>query len=336
MYGSTKSFSVKVALAALTLAMGATTPAANAAEKIRIVFPTTPTTAFLPYYVAQKKGWLGDLSVEELYVTGDSNAVRAVLSGNAEFGAGIGTFSVLTAVDAGADLRAIGSWSPLPDYNVVIAADKGSKISDLAGKVIASSGPGALPDQLPRILMRKHNVDPSTARFIQVGGHPARLQAVLGGRADATLVNTITALDALQAHRVNLVAKIADEFPMLGYVWNVARVAILGDPKWAPSIQILTTAGVKGSRFVMENPDESAAILHEMVSSIDLELAKRVVRDLNNDNVWGGAGGLDPKIAEFTAKTGAELGVLKNPIPPAALIDRRFVDVTIKEVGPGK
>ena len=69
---------------------------------------------------------------------------------------------------------------------------------------------------------------------------------------------------------------------------------------------------------------------------IDLELAKRVVRDLNKDSVWGGSGGLDPKIAEFTARTGAELGVLKNPIPPAALIDRRFVDVALKEAGPGK
>jgi NitT/TauT family transport system substrate-binding protein len=336
MNGSIRSLFVKGALFGLTLAMGGDIHTASAAEKIRIVFPTTPTTAFLPYYVSQKKGWLSGLEIEELYVTGDSNAVRAVLSGNAEFGAGIGTFSVLTAVDAGADLRALGSWSPLPDYNVVISADKGSRISDLAGKVIASSGPGALPDQLPRILMRKHNVDASTARFIQVGGHPARLQAVLGGRADATLVNTITSLDALLSGRVNLVAKIAEEFPMLGYVWNVARVGALGDPKLAAAIQALTTAGVKGSRFVMQNPDEAATILNERVSSIDLELAKKVVRDLNKDNVWGGIGGLDPAIAEFTAKTGSELGVLKNPIPPSALIDRRFVDVTLKEVGPVK
>jgi ABC-type nitrate/sulfonate/bicarbonate transport system permease component len=28
--------------------------------------------------------------------------------------------------------------------------------------------------------------------FVQVGGHAARLQAVYGGRADATLINTIT------------------------------------------------------------------------------------------------------------------------------------------------
>jgi ABC-type nitrate/sulfonate/bicarbonate transport system substrate-binding protein len=184
--------------------------------------------------------------------------------------------------------------------------------------------------------MRKHNVDPSTARFIQVGGHPARLQAVLGGRADATLVNTITSLDAIQKGRVNLVAKIADEFPKLGYVWNVARTRAIKDPKTAAEFQILTTAGIKGSQFIMQHPDEAAEILHARVPEIGLDLAKRVVRDLNKDQVWGVSGGLDPSIAEFTAKTGSDLGVLKNPIPPSSLLDSQFVDAAMKEVGTAK
>lgn len=330
-----RRFSAALILAIAVLAFG-NIPKAVAAEKIRIVFATTPTTLFLPYYVAQKKGWLEGLTIEETYVSGDSNAIRAVLSDNADFGGGIGTFSVLSAVEAGADIKAIGSWSPLPDYNLVIRSDKGNKVSDLAGKVIASSGPGALPEQLPRMVMRKYQIDPSSSRFIQVGGHPARLQAVLTGRADATLVNTITALESIESGKVKLIAKIAEEFPMLGYVWNVARNSTINDPKKAAAIQILTTGGLKGSRFIMEYPDEAAAILHERVPSLDLELAKRVIKDLNKDKVWGVAGGLDPKIAEFTAKIGADLGVLKNRITPSVMIDRRFVDAALKDVGPIK
>jgi NitT/TauT family transport system substrate-binding protein len=326
----------KVALVLLLFAACIGSPAATAAEKIRIVFPTTPTALFLPYYVAQKKGWLGDLNIEELYVTGDSNAVRAVLSGNADLGAGVGTFSVLTAAEAGADLRVVGSWQPLGDYNMVIGEGKGTTIADLAGKVIATSGPGALPDQLPRILMRKHGVDATNARFVQVGGHPARLQAVLGGRADAALVNTVTSLDAVKSGRVTLVAKVAQEFPLLGYVWNVARASTLNDPKMAAVIQLLTTAGIKGARFIMQNPDEAAAILHDKVPDLDLAMVGGVVKDLDNDHVWGVSGGIDPKIAEFTIKTGLELGLLKKPVEPSALVDGRFVDVALKELGPAK
>ena len=37
-------------------------------------------------FVAQKKGWLGDLEVEDVHVTGDANAMRVLLSGNADTG----------------------------------------------------------------------------------------------------------------------------------------------------------------------------------------------------------------------------------------------------------
>ena len=80
---------------------------------------------------------------------------------------------------------AIGGAGCLCYLPTVLAKDKGDKLADLAGKTFASSGPGALPDQLPRMVMRKYGIDESTARFVQVGGHAARLQAVIGGRADS-------------------------------------------------------------------------------------------------------------------------------------------------------
>jgi ABC-type nitrate/sulfonate/bicarbonate transport system substrate-binding protein len=54
------------------------------ASKIKMAFPGPATTLSLPLFVAQKKGWLGELEVEEVVVTGDSNAMRALLSGNAD------------------------------------------------------------------------------------------------------------------------------------------------------------------------------------------------------------------------------------------------------------
>src|SRR6476646_4547876 len=183
-----------------------------------MAFPGPTTTVSLPLYVAQKKGWLGDLEVEEVVVTGDSNAMRVLLSGNADI-ALVGTLNVLASIHAGAHVRAIHSWQPIGDYNLVLATGKGTKLSDLAGKTFATSGPGALPDQLPKLVMRKYAVDETTARFIQVGGHAARLQAVIGGRADATLINTVTAMRGVQDGKVTVLTRISKEFPGLGYVW---------------------------------------------------------------------------------------------------------------------
>src|SRR5258708_17484282 len=142
-----------VALALIAALAIDATPAS--AAKIKMVFPGAVTTFSLPYLVAQKKGWLGDLEVEDIYVTGDSNAMRTVLSGNAEIGL-VGTLNVLASLQAGASIRAIHSWQPIGDYSLVIAKDKSSKLADLAGKTLSSSRPRALPGHLPPTVKRKY------------------------------------------------------------------------------------------------------------------------------------------------------------------------------------
>src|ERR1043166_5608610 len=259
-------------------------PAAFAA-KIKMVFPGPVTTFSLPYLVAQKKGWLGELEVEDVHVTGDANAMRVLLSGNADIGL-IGTLNVLASIHAGANIRAIHSWQPIGDYALVLATGKGTRLAGLAGKNFASSGAGGLPDQLPRLVMRKYGIDEATARFVQVGGHAARLQAVIGGRADATLVNTVTALKGVHDGKVTILTRLSQEFPGLGYVWNVVRTESLARPELAAAFQTLTEIGIRGSRYVMEHPDEAAAILRERLPDLDLKFLEDVVRDLNGANLW--------------------------------------------------
>jgi ABC-type nitrate/sulfonate/bicarbonate transport system substrate-binding protein len=309
-------------------------PTANAA-KIRMVFPGPPTTFSLPLYVAEKKGWLGDLQVAEIAVTGDSNAMRALISGNADI-ALVGTLNVLASIHAGAQVRAIHSWQPIGDYSLVLAKGKGTTMADLAGKTFATSGPGALPDQLARMLMRKYNVDESTAHFVQVGGHAARLQAVIAGRADASLVNTVTTLKGVQDGKVIVLTKLSKEYPGLGYVWNVVRADSLGKPDLAAAYQTMTEAGIKASRYIMEHPDEAGEILHERIPDLDVAFLQAVVRDLDNENLWGVDGGLDPEVEEYTAKLNKELGNL--PVAPAAadVLEPRFVDAALKKLGPYK
>src|SRR5262249_18881067 len=294
------------------------------AAKVKMAFPGPATTFSLPLYVAQKKHWLGDLDVEEVIVTGDSNAMRVLLSGNADI-ALVGTLNVLASIHAGAKVRAVHSWQPVGDYSLVLASGKGTKLSDLAGKPFASSGPGALPDQLPRLIIRKSGIDETTARFVQVGGHAARLQAVYGGRADATLINTVTALKGVQDGRVTVLTRISQEFPGLGYVWNMVRTESIGNPRLAAAYQVLTEAGIRAARFIMENPDEAAETMHARVPDLDLGFLKAVVRDLNGEKLWGVDGGIDPSIEEYTADLNMKLGNLPVALPAQDVLDQRFV-----------
>ena len=116
------SLCISLSIAAALFAFDAS---AASAGKIKMVFPGPVTTFSLPYLVAQKKGWLGDLEVEDVHVTGDANAMRVLLSGNADIGL-IGTLNVLASINAGASIRAVHSWQPIGDYSLVLATGKGS------------------------------------------------------------------------------------------------------------------------------------------------------------------------------------------------------------------
>jgi ABC-type nitrate/sulfonate/bicarbonate transport system substrate-binding protein len=302
------------------------------AAKIKFVFAGPPTTFSLPLYVAEKKGFLGDLDVEEVNVTGDSNAMRALISGNADIGF-IGMVNVLASIQAGAKVTAINSWQPIGDYSLVLAKGKGTSIADLAGKTFATSGPGALPDQMIRLILKKYNIDDSTANFVQVGGHAARLQAVLGGRADAALVNTVTSLRSVQDGKVTVLTKLSKEFPGLGYCWNVVRTADLADPERGAAFQTLTEASIRAVRYIIANPDEAAEIMHEHVPELDVEYLKGVMKDLNGEHLWGVDGGLDPKVEEFTADLNVKLGTLTTAPATKDVLDPRYVDVALKKLG---
>jgi NitT/TauT family transport system substrate-binding protein len=318
----------------LSTCLAAFAPGASKADtpKIRIVFPGPATTLSLPYFVARKLGWLSGIDIEEINVTGDANAMRSLLSGNADI-ATVGTLNVLASIEAKAKVRAIHAWQPIGDYSLVLGSGKGNTLADLAGKTFAASGPGGLPDQLPRLIMRTHGIDEHTTRFVQVGGHAARLQAVIGGRADATVVNTVTALKGVRDGKVTIITRLSQEFPGLGYVWNVVRLDSLDDPRLAPAYQMLTDAGIRGSRYVMEHPDEAAEILHERLPELDLAFLKAVVHDLDGENLWGVDGGIDPKVEQDTAGLNMTLGNLPRAIPAADVLDQRFVAVALKALG---
>jgi ABC-type nitrate/sulfonate/bicarbonate transport system substrate-binding protein len=73
--------------------------AAQGAMKLKVVFATPPTTYALPHFVAQDLGWLKQrgLTIEEVFLTGDANALRALLSGQGDVAAP-GTFPAYSVV----------------------------------------------------------------------------------------------------------------------------------------------------------------------------------------------------------------------------------------------
>ncbi len=326
-----------LAFAGLAAALLAAAPGPVAAQekvKIKLVFPTAVTTFFLPYLVPQDQGWYKEngLEVEETFVNGDATAMRTLLAGDMDL-AVIGPPTVFNAVIQGAKLKSIGAWQPVVDYQIVADKKIGATLKDLSGKVFAAVGPNDMTAELVRMMMKKHGVDPGETRFIQVGGHAARLQAVEAGKAQATLINTLTSVKGQRDGAVNVVARVVDDFPSVGYVMVVTKDSDLTNPQKRKAYEILTKGAIIGARFVQDKPDEAAVLLNKRTPDIDLEMTKEVVRELSKQKVWGINGGNEAEVVNFTSRVSKELSMIEREVKAEEVLDNSFVDKALADLG---
>lgn len=317
-------------LAAAVLAMNA-----NAQEKrsITIVFPTAVTTFMLPYLIAQDGGWFKDrgLEIKEVYLIGDANAARALIAGNGDVALlGMQTLFDLAATNAG--VVSIVSWQPIVDYHIVVRKAVGKDLSSIVGKTLASGGPADMTTEIPRLTLKKNGLDAASVKFLQVGGHAARLQAVAGGKADATMINTLTALKGVRDGEVVVVKSIAKDFPNLGYGFVAVKAADLKDPAKRAAFLTLVEGSIIGARKVMADPAHAVAVMHKRIPDMDRGLIEDVVKDLNATNVWGVNGGLEPEVVTFTSDVSLNLGMVKRNIKAEEIYEPVLVKEAIQKI----
>jgi NitT/TauT family transport system substrate-binding protein len=319
--------------AAVALAAAGSPAAAQDKAKLKLVLPTTVTTFMLPYLVPKEQGWYEKqgLDVEEIFVNGDSTALRTMLAGDADLTI-VGPPTVFKAVIEGAKVKSIGSWQPVVDYHIV-AAKPIASLQELAGKVFSSAGPSDLTTELPKMVMKKHGLDPTSLRFVQVGGHPARLQAVAAGKVQATMINTLTSVKGQKEGIINVISKLVDDFPKLGYVMLVAKDEDIANPAKRKAMTTFLEGNVIGARFTMENPDAASEILAKRAPDMGIDLIKPVVRELNQMKVWGLNGGNDPEVLAFTSKVSHELDMISREMKLEEVMDNTIPDQVIAKLG---
>lgn len=324
----------RLVLGVLAAAAGFSVGHAQEKMKLKIVFPTTVTTYELPYIIPKDQGWYANagLEIEEIFVSGGATALRTVIAGSADLTI-IGPPAVFNAVLEGAKIKYIGSWQPTVDYHIVAAKSVGSTLADLAGKTFASSGPSDLTTEVPKLVLKKNGVPIDGLKFLQVGGHPARLQAVEAGKVHAAMINTLTSLKGQQNGTINVIRRVAEDFPSLGYVMLVAREQDLADAKKRAAMEIFIKGNIYGARYVMDHPDEAARILAKRVPDFGLDLIQPVIRELNAMRVWGYNGGIDADVVKFTSAVSLEWGVISKPVKPEDIIDASLVDKALADMG---
>lgn len=320
-------------IAALATAALAATSAAHAQDQLRLMIGTPfATMAEIPWIVAREKGWAKEagLAIEEKRVTGDSNAVRALVAGDTD-AAWTGSFSVISVVGKGADIKAIFSWQPKTDYFVMAQKSAITKVADFADKKIAISAPNSLSEAIVKLTLQAKGFDPAKAKMVAIGGNEKRLQALKTGQVEATILNVNYAEALTGDDKLHALYVVPDILPDISFAWVIATSKSAKDK--AAAMQKFTELSLRGARFATENPKETAAIYSKISPDEDKGVVERSVAWFAKSKGFGTDGGVEMKATAYTVELAMQLDKDQIKVPAEKLWDSTFVDAALKKIG---
>lgn len=156
--------------------------------KINIGVTSTRIVPFWDLYVATDQGYFARNNLDPNFIVISTPAAltAAAVGGSTNFVC-VATDAVVSAIDAGADLKMIAGQA-LPLYSLVTHPSITS-YSQLKGKKIAVANPNTGSTLMLLLLLRKNGVARDDVTLVQSAGTPQRLVAVESGAVAATLLS---------------------------------------------------------------------------------------------------------------------------------------------------
>lgn len=220
------------------------------------VVQALPSSDFglLPTYVAQGKGFLSDEGLDvELPVMNSNAAIPALTSGQVQFASG---GSANRAAYQGAPLKTIFYGYTFPTFIAVGTQDVKS-VEDVRGKTVAIASPGSSEDFAIRKLLQVHGIDVSEVNLISLGQGPQRVDGVMAGQIQFTVVNPDLAATLESEAPVNILGGFGDILPIPFNGFAVTDDMLRQQPD---VVLAWLRAHVRALQFIKQQPDDVATL----------------------------------------------------------------------------
>lgn len=192
-----------------------------------------------PLAAAREQGLLADIHLEEIRATGSPAQLAGLMAGDLDL--------VITAIDnlfawgqAGADVRLVGQVERTTPLSVHARAGVGS-LDELQGCRLAVDAYANGFALVARHLLRTAGVE---AEWIEVGGVAERLDALVAGTVDATLLGPPFDSRAIAAGFPAIV-RVQDRFPAFPGQGLVVRSDLVGTPPLDRLLTVLAQTGLQ-------------------------------------------------------------------------------------------
>ena len=294
---------------------------ASAADKLFTIYTARVMSQAYPW-IAQETGLFKkfDLDVSLVFVTPGAPAVATILAGDSELTEQGAAGLSRAFVQGSRDIVFIGGVKNILTHSIVTKPDI-KRPEDLKGKRIGVSRIGSNPHYFAVQALRHFNIDAREVSFIQTGGAPETLAALIAQGIDAAVLTVPTDVQALQ---------LGYHYVIYGPDLRIAYAALTFNTR--RSIIAKRTAVI--SRF-MRAMAESAKIMHT-----DRETTYKVLqkylriddRKLLEASYNVEIKALEPKLAlkleglQSTLDEIAPIDPRAKTVKPQEMVDARFLD----------
>jgi len=286
-----------------------------------------PSVNMIYAYVPQDAGlWKKHgLDVRMVLFEAGSTLAQVARAGEVKFAVNSGPTTIASRTQ-GADSVIIAiSVNTLP-YSLVTA--KGiTKWADLKGKKIGISRFGSGTDTAIRLVCKKFGLDPAKDLVIIQGGtQPSRLQALIAGSLDATLVSPPLDLKAKQQGLTILVniAELAIPYPQL-VIETTDRFA-RENPR---AVKNFLKGFLEGVFYIASHKDETKKLITKYLKESDPEILEATYQSFLQVTDYSANPNLDG-LRNAIEEVGARVPAAKSK-KPEDFIDTRFLKELEKE-----
>ncbi len=283
-------------------------------------------------YIAVEKGFFKKygLDVEIVEFRGDVVATKALLAGDIDVLSNVGATSAIVSASQGAKIRLWAVPQPVTPYHFVARKEAGTTVQALVGKTVAVSGIGAISYHIPRIIMERNGVDPEKLQYVVAGSNADRFRALVGGKADATVVSTIEAAKLGSYPEIIDLMTVAKVVPEIPFIFSMAKEDYI--QKNTETMYKLAKAMIETNRWIVANKTGTVEAAAKVIPDEKPEIIGKAY-DLADPRLWGVNGDISESAYKFTLDFLLKVGYMKEPISYDKFFDRRFVDRALKELG---
>ena len=135
----------------------------------------------------KQQGFLEEFGLEPnlLHVADGSRMVGGILAGDVDVSMMSGFGQLFPAIAKGGRLKILAGGALLASLGLFTGRPDVQTLKDLEGRAVGIGSVGALLHQLVVALLRKHGVDVSKVRFVNIGSSVDVFRAVVAGTVDA-------------------------------------------------------------------------------------------------------------------------------------------------------